>query len=134
MIEPEEQPDPVRIDFHLLDRQIIDPAGAKVGKVDDIELEQDENGRITVAALLVGQVALGGRIGGVVGRWLGAVARRLRSEEDPAPLRIAYRHVMRFNSEVIIGIRRELLDTPPLERWLRDRFIARIPGAGRASK
>ena len=33
-----DQPDPLRVDFHLLDRQIVDADGEPVGKVDDVEL------------------------------------------------------------------------------------------------
>jgi sporulation protein YlmC with PRC-barrel domain len=128
-----EQPDPIRVDFHLLDRQIIDHTGAKIGKVDDVELGMDD-GRLTVTALLVGQRALGDRIGGVVGRWLAALAARLRTEQDPRPLRITFDHVTKIESEITIGVRRELLPTPPLEAWLRDKLVDRIPGARDASK
>ncbi|GAB1510940.1 hypothetical protein [Actinophytocola sp. KF-1] len=122
-------PDPLRIDFHLLDRQIVDPKGAQVGKVDDVELGVDEEGRLVVTALLVGQLALGRRIGGVFGRWLAGVATRLRPESEPPPLRIAYDHVVEVDSAITIDVHRELLATPPLEDWLRDNLIGRIPGA-----
>ncbi|MBB5852105.1 hypothetical protein ACFQ05_02375 [Amycolatopsis umgeniensis] len=74
---------PHLVDFHLLDREIVDLAGAKIGKVDDIEFEIGDDGRPLVAAPLVGQRALGLRIGGRFGAWLAAVATRLRAEEDP---------------------------------------------------
>jgi sporulation protein YlmC with PRC-barrel domain len=126
--------DPLHIDFHLLDRQIVDHTGAKIGKVDDVELSTTPDGRVVIAALLVGQRVLGQRIGGWVGRWLAAVATRMRREEDPPPLRIAFEHVTEVDSEITIGIRRELLPTPPLEAWLQEKLIGRIPGAGDASR
>ena len=129
-----ERPDPLRVDFHLLDRQIVDHTGAKVGKVDDVEVDIDAEGRLAVTALLVGQLALGRRIRGPVGRWLAGVATRLRPESEPPPLRIAFDHVTHIDSEITIGVRRELLATPPLEAWLREKVIDRIPGAGHASK
>ena len=58
-----DQPDPLRIDFHLLDRQIVDAAGEPVGKVDDVELTLNPaTGRLQVTALLSGQQVLGERI------------------------------------------------------------------------
>jgi sporulation protein YlmC with PRC-barrel domain len=129
-----EGPDPLRVDFHLLDRQIVDPAGAKIGKVDDVELEVGEQGELRIAALLVGQHVLGERIKGPVGRWLAAVATRLHPDGRPQPLRISFEHVTKVSSEVIIGQRQELFEPPPLEKWLRDNLIGRIPGAGHASE
>jgi sporulation protein YlmC with PRC-barrel domain len=125
-------PDPVLVDFHLLDRQVVDLAGAKIGKVDDVELEIDDAGRPRITALLVGQRALGLRIGGPWGGRLAAVATRLRAEEDPRPLRIPYDHVAHAGSHLTVSLRREVLTTPPLESWLRRHLIGRIPGAGDA--
>jgi sporulation protein YlmC with PRC-barrel domain len=53
-------PDPLRLNFHLLDRQIVDSAGQPVGKVDDLEITVDPGtGRLVVTALLSGQRVLG---------------------------------------------------------------------------
>ena len=49
---------PLRVDFHLLDRQIADVAGRKV------EPETGDDGQLRATALPTGQVALGRRIGG----------------------------------------------------------------------
>jgi sporulation protein YlmC with PRC-barrel domain len=127
-------PDPLRIDFHLLDRQIVDPSGAKIGKVDDVEFEVDDQGRIRIAALLVGLHVLGTRMSGPVGRWLAAVATRLHPQGRPEPLRVPFEHVTKVGSEVIIGLRPELFEPPPLEKWLRDKVIGRIPGAHDANE
>ncbi|MEV0680223.1 hypothetical protein AB0I60_27280 [Actinosynnema sp. NPDC050436] len=122
-------PDPLRVDFHLLDRQIVDLHGALVGKVDDVELDLTPDGVPHVTALLVGQRALGHRLGGALGRWLTSVAERLHGPERRPPLRIAFSHVARIGSAVHLSVPAELLDTPPLENWLRTHLIGRIPGA-----
>lgn len=49
--------------LHLLDRQIVDSNGQLVGKVDDIELVEDPDGRLVPTALLVGMAALLPRFG-----------------------------------------------------------------------
>jgi sporulation protein YlmC with PRC-barrel domain len=118
--------------LHLLDRQILDRDGEPVGKVDDIELGLDEDGVPYVAALLVGQQALGRRIEGRLGRWMTTSAQRLAGTAQPSPIRIPYDLVANVGSAVDLSVRRELLLDPPLERWLGEHLINRIPGADHA--
>ena len=130
-----ERPDPVRIDFHLLDRQIVDCDGALVGNVDDVELTLDRvTGRLQVTALLSGQQVLGDRIGGRIGGLLAGIARRLHPVENPPPLRIDITQVASIGSAVCLTIHRDTLPTPPLEQWLGDHAIDKIPGARHAGK
>ncbi|MBV1856684.1 hypothetical protein KUA19_41930 [Catellatospora sp. NEAU-YM18] len=116
------------MDFHLLDRQIVDRAGLMVGNVDDIELDVGDDGVPYVVALLSGQEALGLRMGGRIGSLLARVARRLRQADEP-PLRIPYDMVARVGTDVVLSVHRELLPEPGLERWLRENLIGHIPGA-----
>ncbi|PSK65488.1 hypothetical protein B0E53_02545 [Micromonospora sp. MH33] len=121
------------IGFDLLDRQILDRDGEPVGKVDDVELALTDDGTPYVAALLVGQQALGQRIGGSLGRWMADTARRLAPDRHRGPIRIPYDLVAELNSAVNLSVRREVLPDPALETWLRDHLIAPIPGATDAS-
>jgi sporulation protein YlmC with PRC-barrel domain len=117
------------IGFDLLDRQIIDRDGAPVGKVDDVELTYDDTGTPHVTALLLGQEVLGDRIGGRLGRWIAGTARRLSDSPDRPPMRISIDLVTHVDSAVNLSVDRALLQDPPLETWLRDHLIQRIPGA-----
>jgi sporulation protein YlmC with PRC-barrel domain len=119
--------------FNLLDRQIVDRDGEPVGKVDDIELAVDDDGVPYVAALLIGQQALGRRIGGWLGRLIENTARRLEPTPDIGPIRIPYDLVAGVHSAIDLPVKRELLTDPPLERWLHDHLISRIPGASHES-
>jgi sporulation protein YlmC with PRC-barrel domain len=122
-------PDPLRVHFHLLDRQIVDRDGNPVGKVDDVELDADPTtGVVRLTALLSGQRVLGGRIGGLLGRWMASIAWRLASQNTPT-LRIDVSVIDDIGSAITLNIRRELLATPPLEAWLGQHVIGRIPGA-----
>jgi sporulation protein YlmC with PRC-barrel domain len=121
------------IGLHLLDRQILDRDGEPVGKVDDVELDIDDDGTPYVAALLVGQQALGERIGGRLGAWIAGTARRLSPDYDRGPIRIPYDLVAEVDSAVNLSVHREVLPDPALETWLRDHVIDRIPGASDAS-
>ncbi|OXM65146.1 MULTISPECIES: PRC-barrel domain-containing protein [Amycolatopsis] len=123
------RPDPLRVEFHLLDRQIVDVDGHPVGKVDDVELARNPDGTYRITALLVGQHVLGERIGGLLGKVLCTLAARLGGGRAE-PLRITYDHVKQVSSDVTLSLRAEVLEVPPLEKWLRDKLIARIPGAG----
>jgi sporulation protein YlmC with PRC-barrel domain len=119
----------VLLAFDLLDRQIVDRDGAPYGNVDDVELAFDEDGVPYVAALLVGQRPLGRRIGGWLGRWIEHSAQRLAPTPDTPPIRIGYDLVAKVDSAVHLSVRVELLPEPPLETWLRDNLISKIPGA-----
>jgi sporulation protein YlmC with PRC-barrel domain len=121
------------IGFDLLDRQILDSDGEPIGKVDDVELDRGPDGALRVSALLVGQQALGDRIGGRLGRWIAGAARRLSPDYERGPIRIPFDLVAQITSAVNLSVRRELLADPPLETWLREHLIGRIPGASDAS-
>jgi sporulation protein YlmC with PRC-barrel domain len=122
----------LRLSRQLLDRQILDRSGLIVGNVDDIGFEIDDDGVPYVGTLLVGQVALGRRIGGRLGRLLIAVAARLAPEFPPRATEIPYHLVTGVGSAVQLSCRLDQLPEPPLEGWLRRHLIDRIPGAGSA--
>lgn len=126
-------PNPLRIDFHLLDRQIVDCEGGLVGNVDDLELTDGPDGSPRVVAILVGMKPLGDRLGGTIGGWFNALARRL-STPDQQELRIPYTLIDTVGSEVTLVVRRDQLVEPPLETWLREHLIGRIPGADHESE
>jgi sporulation protein YlmC with PRC-barrel domain len=111
----------------LLDRQVVDPDGGALAKIDDIELEPGENGELWVSAILSGPAALGPRIGGVLGRVMVGISTRLTG--GAAPLRIPFSTVTEIGATVRVGIRDTDLRRESLEGWLREHVIAKIPGA-----
>jgi hypothetical protein len=128
-------PDPTparRLDaaLHLLDRQIVDPDDRMVAKVDDVELAERSDGRLVVTALLTGPGALGPRLGGSLGSGVVAVWRRLRADAEPRPGRIDMADVVALDRVVRVGRRREQVGVDGLERWVRERVVSRLPGAG----
>ena len=118
--------------LHLLDRQLVDRNGRLAGKVDDLELEQSDEGYLYVTTILSGLGALGPRLGGRLGRWFTAVHRRLHPDPEPGPARISFGVVKRINNHVELTVRREDLENQELEVWVRDHVIAHIPGASHA--
>jgi sporulation protein YlmC with PRC-barrel domain len=120
--------------LHLLDRQVQDPDGRMVCKVDDLEFELDAGGRPYVTAILAGPRALGPRLGGRLGRWMAAIAGRLATPEQSEVPRIDFSQVTDIGSAITVARKHQELDVAPLEGWLDHHVIARIPGSGHESQ
>ncbi|MEZ0074866.1 hypothetical protein [Planotetraspora sp. GP83] len=113
--------------LHLLDRQVVRAGDDRLlCKVDDLELGIDDHGTPYVTAILAGPLALGPRIGGVLGWLIVAVNGLFRREEDPQPYRIDMSLATEIGSAVRVSGELEEL---ALERWLAENVVSRIPGA-----
>jgi sporulation protein YlmC with PRC-barrel domain len=108
--------------LHLLDRQVLDNDGVPVTTLDDLELSAPETETViepgtpapVITALLTGPV-LGTRIFG--GR---PPSSRL--------IRIPWKDVSDVGVVIRLGVSGENLESTWVERWIRDKIIARIPG------
>jgi hypothetical protein len=119
------------LDLHLLDRQVIDRDDKLVCKVDDLEFERGADGEAYVAAILVGPRALGKRIGSRLGRWFVSIAERLSTDEMK---RIDFAIVDDIGSAIKLTSSRDDLHVAPLDDWLDQYVIARIPGSRHAGE
>jgi sporulation protein YlmC with PRC-barrel domain len=122
------------VHLHLLDRQVVDVDGRLVCKVDDLELAEDETGRLYITTILVGARALAPRLRGRIGRWVLAIARRLAEGQSERPLRIDFAQVTGIASAITVARRHDELDVTPLETWVDTHIIGRIPGSRHASE
>jgi sporulation protein YlmC with PRC-barrel domain len=99
-----------RIDgaLDLLDRQLLDAEGLMLGKVDDVELTQTDEG-LTITALLTGQIALLHRLGGQLGNELATKYVLMRPSETNRgrPWRIPIGEVDRLDSAVHLTLNRD---------------------------
>jgi sporulation protein YlmC with PRC-barrel domain len=122
---------PERVDarYHLLDRQILDRDGGMVAKVDDLELTE-QDGSLTVSALLLGPGVLGPRLGGRLGAWMAAVWRRLHPAEDPRPGRIDISRVSCVDSAVHLLDSRAEIGIDGFEHWAYTKVVSRLPLVG----
>lgn len=107
--------------LHLLDRQMIDPQGVPVSTVNDIEIVGVELGEPvpadaapTVGAILTGSVLFPRIFGG----------RMPRSRWH----RIDWDTVTDLGIVLTLGTDADRLAVTWVERWFRDRIVARIPG------
>jgi sporulation protein YlmC with PRC-barrel domain len=94
--------------FSLLDRQLLDRDGRMLGKVDDIELTQQEDG-LAITAVLTGPAALLHRLGGRLGARLVTTWERLKVSEPQRtrPWRIEMDRVDRLDSAVHLSTARD---------------------------
>lgn len=120
--------------LRLLDRQVVDPDGGMICKVDDVELAPAPGGGYVVTALLAGPLALGPRLPGRLGRWTVALARAWSGDPDPQPRRIPFDRVTELGSAVVLDRSRERLGIARLEDWVRSHVIDRIPGGRHESQ
>jgi sporulation protein YlmC with PRC-barrel domain len=115
--------------LQLLDRQIVDRDGRMAGNVDDVELEQGDDGTLWVRGLLSGPGTLLRRLEARrLGDWLRHAHERLR-EGDDDPARIPLARVADIGDHVTVSLRHEEMATSSGERWVRDHLIGRIPGS-----
>jgi sporulation protein YlmC with PRC-barrel domain len=105
--------------LHLMDRQVIDSDGLLVCKCDDLELDQRDDGTLTVTALLVGPPVWVPRVSG----WLGERWRRLGGAQSDRlrPYRIDLADIERVTQEIRLRHERDGV----LQRQGSDRAAAR---------
>jgi hypothetical protein len=118
--------------LELADRQIVDLHGRRAGKVDDLDLELDDEGRLWVTGLRSGPGALAPRLGGSVARAWARLSARLSPGDDPDETRISLGVVSEIGLQVRLSVPAESLATERSERAVRELFIRQLPGADRA--
>ena len=117
--------------LELMDRQVVDHDGRMVAKVDDVELEEREDGRLVVSALLTGPGALGPRLGGALGNVVTATWSRLCGRAPGDPRRIPVSEVDDIGTVVRLHVSRRTAGVDGFELWVRDHVIAALPGQGK---
>lgn len=119
----------------VLDMQLVDRVGEKMGRVDGVTLELREGEPPRVAELLVGGTVLADRIGG----WMVALAQIFEHVTGAKPVvtRIPFAVVQEISSTITVDAQAGATSALRTERWL-DRIICRIPGSsdksGKAEK
>lgn len=122
----------VDLALNILDCQIVDRNGEPSGNVDDVELEwPDDGGPPIVVGLLVGPGALSSRLGGRLGRSVGALHARL-THGNAEPARVSMGVVKRITHQVELTVDAADIETAEFQRWVLRTIIGKIPGAGHA--
>ncbi|MFL5563328.1 MAG: hypothetical protein ACJ79K_17825 [Gemmatimonadaceae bacterium] len=116
----------MRLIHDVLDMQLVDRTGQKMGRVDGIVLEIRDDQPPRVAELLVGGSVASERIG----RWMVALARLVTKllSAAPAVTRIPFAQVRAIGPCVEVDLDASATNTMRTERWLGDHIVSRIPG------
>lgn len=119
--------------FDFLDQQLVDADGLPLGRVEDLELAQSGRAAPRVTEVLTGMEALGERTDGTLGGFLARVAGRMRSPAaDEGPARVDAKLVKSAGPYVELDVRHDdLPHVAPLERWLEESVVRKIPGAAK---
>ena len=109
----------------ILDKQVVDRQGRKMGKVDGLVLE-DHEGSLRVAFLELGGGALARRLHPRLACVVQGLSRAF-GVRDAEPLRIPWSKVLRHDVEVRVDLDAEETPAYAWERRLRDGVMRRLP-------
>ena len=116
----------VRLVHDVLDAQLLDRTGQKMGRVDGIVIEIRDGQPPRVAELLVGGSIASERIG----RWMAALGRLVTKllHVEPAITRIPFAQVRAIGPCIEVDLDASATNTMRTERWLDRHVISRVPG------
>jgi sporulation protein YlmC with PRC-barrel domain len=113
----------------VLDKQLLDRDGRKLGKVDGIVLELRDDGPPRVAFIENGLTVLMHRLLGMAGDFVALIERRL-GVRDGEPVRIAMSRVVEVGIDVRLDLTASETEALAWEEWIGKKIIRRIPGSG----
>ena len=116
----------------VVDKELIDQNGRRIGKVDDLLIALPDGlggGRPPqVAAIVTGPMALSRHLP----RWWGWLARRvyrLLGVPDPQPIAIPWSAVDHIDVTIHVGVDRYFIGATRVADAAAQRYVARVPGA-----
>ena len=116
----------IRLSRDVIDSQLVDRHGTKIGRVDQLLLELEDGQPPRVATIVIGGAARAERIGG----WFAALRRGVRvlaggrAEHES---RIPFDAVRRIAETIEVDVDASALEAGHLERWLAEHVVRHIP-------
>ena len=111
----------------VLDKQMLDRDGEKMGKVDGLVLLVGEDGPPRVAYLEAGAPTLARRLGPGIGRWASRLAVKWGGAH-PESWRIPWTKVREVTLDVRIDVKSDETRVNVVEDWLRVHVVEHLPG------
>jgi sporulation protein YlmC with PRC-barrel domain len=118
----------VNLTRDILDQQVVDRTGQRLGKVDGVILELRDGEPPRVAAIEIGPVTLTRRIHPRLAEWFGGWLRR-RGPRTDGTLRIPWSTVRAIGVDLRVDLVADGTPARAWEDWLREHVIRRIPGS-----
>ena len=113
----------------VLDKQVLDRRGRKMGKVDGIVLELRDDGPPRVACIEIGLAVLVRRLIHVGGDLVALVERRLGIRGGD-PVRVPAAKIREAGIDVHLDLDASETEALAWEEWLGKHVVRRIPGSG----
>ena len=115
----------------LLDQQLRDRNGTEMGRIDGLVFRWEDGKQPVVDHFESGFSVLAERLHPRIAKWFESFRKRWSVREE-AVYTIPWDKVAEVNDDHI-KVNVEAIETPAFawERWLRDKVITKIPGAGR---
>jgi hypothetical protein len=113
----------------ILDKQLVDRNGVKMGKVDGISAELREDGPPRIVGIEVGSLVMARRLGRRPHQFVSWLATILGSERHTRPYRIAWSAVGDVGLDLKLDLSVGDTGIFDWQDWLRDRIVGKIPGA-----
>ena len=111
----------------LLDKQLVDRDGRRMGKVDGVVIHPRRGKAPRVTAIETGAAVLGARIhpglGRRVERLLAGLTPRARE-----PVRVPLEKILQRGLEIHVDVDARRTSALAVERWLAEKVVGRIPG------
>jgi hypothetical protein len=114
----------------VLDKQIIDKAGVKVGKADGIIVTLRKGRPPRLIALELGVATAAYRLSPRLGRWVERLEKGLGITTSDR-VRILFEHVTRTGIDVGVDTDAKRTGALKWEDWLREHVIGAVPGSRR---
>ena len=111
----------------LLDKQLIDGEGRRMGKVDGIVIHPRRGKPPRVLAVETGAAVLGARIHPGIGRRIERILRRL-DRRAAEPVRVPMEKILHRGLDVQLDVDARKTSAMAMERWFAEKIVGRIPG------
>lgn len=126
--------EPLPLIRDVLDKQVTDLNGQRVGKIDGIALQLRQGRPPRVVAIDIDLPTAWRRVHPRLGDWLAALQQWL-APDLAGVTRIRFEHVVKSGIDVQVDIDATKTNAFVWERWLQHHLVARLPGgSGRGEK
>jgi sporulation protein YlmC with PRC-barrel domain len=110
----------------VLDNQLVDRKGRKMGKIDGLIMGVREGKPPRLLYLELGTTTLAQRLHPRLGKWARAMAKKW-SVKKGGPLRIDFSNVTDIGIDVEVDLDASETSALAWEDWLREHVVARLP-------
>jgi sporulation protein YlmC with PRC-barrel domain len=116
---------------HVMDKELVDRAGFKAGKVDDIVLEMRSGDVPAVRAIVTSHGALIPILPPLIGRMVTWLERQILGLGTFEPREVAWKHVSHIDVVVHLDLKREDAGLIHTQETIWRRYIQPLPGGSR---